>query len=206
MYDTRMRLGTERTRGVGWLGALSVFVGACLGDPAPGARTPRPATTVEEPPAVVDAGTTTAATHVVDAGAKVPDAGVHAWRNAASCAALQRSKALGCCNPSPELLLCIVYSSANHVMGPYPARVLLATATDTQRVVANLPIEVREHVSATSTDATVGVLGLSVQPWGFELSPQQGCRDAMSGGTKRMCNGAGKHLWDGYKLVHEAEK
>jgi hypothetical protein len=203
MYDGRMRLRTERTRGVGWLGALSVFVGACLGDPAPGARAPRPAATVDVPPPMADAGTASAAAHAVDAGAKVPDAGAHAWRNTASCAALQRSKALGCCNPSPEMLLCIVYSGANHVMGPYPARILLATATDTQRVVANIPIEVRDHASANATDATVGVLELSVQPWGFELAAQQGCGDDAKSGTKRMCGGLGKHVWDGSKLVHE---
>lgn len=198
-----MRLRTDKARGVWWLGPLAMFVGACLGEATPATRTAPPAATGESAVAVVDAGTQPAPSSTFDAGPKVADAGAHAWRNAASCAALQRSKALGCCNPSPELLLCIVYSGANHVMGPYPARVLLATATDTQRVVANIPIEVREHGSATATDPTVGVVGLSVQAWGFELSAQQGCGDTAIGGTKRMCGGLGKHVWDGYKLVHE---
>lgn len=199
MYHAVMRL---RTGSVWWLGALAMFVGACLGEAAPGTRTAPPPVATGEP-AVVDAAPSPATSSTVDAGPKVADAGARAWRNTASCAALQRSKALGCCNPSPELLLCIVYSGANHVMGPYPARVLLATATDTQRVVANIPIEVREHGSATATDPTVGVLGLSVQPWGFELSAQQGCGEPAIGGTKRMCGSLGKHVWDGYKLVHE---
>ncbi len=201
-----MRPRMDSSRGGPWLTALTALIGGCLGDPAPGMRTPRAPAPEVESPAPVEAGPRIAATGVVDAGAKVPDAGAHAWRNAASCAALQRSKAVGCCNPSPELLLCIVYNGANRVMGAYPARVLLATATDTQRVVANIPVEVRDHTSANAVDATVGVVGLSVQPWGFELSAQQGCGEGESAATKRMCANVGKHTWDGYKLAREVER
>lgn len=200
-----MRPRLDSSRGGPWLAALTALIGGCLGEATPGTRTPRRQEPVIEGPAPADAGPPMAATSVIDAGARVPDAGAHTWRNAASCAALQRSKALGCCNPSPELLLCIVYNGANRVMGAYPARVLLATATDTQRVVANIPIEVRDHTSANAVDTTVGVVGLSVQPWGFELSAQQGCDGGESGTTKRMCANVGKHTWDGNKLVHEAK-
>ncbi len=204
MYDAGMRLRTGMARSV-WFGALAMFVGACLGEAAPGARTAPPVATGESP-AVVDAGTQAVATSMVDAAVKVTDAGAHAWRNAASCAALQRSKALGCCNPSPEMLLCIVYNNANHVVGPYPARVLLVTATDTQRVVANVTLDLRNHGGPNVAEPTVGLLGLSVQPWGFELSALQGCGDAEVAATKRMCTRVGRHTWDGHKLVHEAAK
>jgi hypothetical protein len=156
-------------------------------DPVPmGFRDPREA--------LVDASTVDASAPT-DAAAEAEIAVTGPWSGAASCAKLERPRAFGCCNPSPDVSLCIVEHGANHVPGLYVARVLTVKDAPSQRVLASITVELRKHGSMKMPDGTVGSLELAVRPWGFELSSRYDCDPKTTPATKRMCEARGKHVW-----------
>ncbi|NOU26347.1 MAG: hypothetical protein HOO96_00450 [Polyangiaceae bacterium] len=153
----------------------------------------------------VDASTVDASAPA-DASAEAEGAVIGPWSASASCARLERSRAVGCCNPAPDVSLCIVERGANHVPGIYVARVLTVKEVASQRVHASLTVELRKHGSMALPDGTVGSLTLAVKAWGFELSSRYDCDPKTNPATKRMCEARGKHVWRvgvAPELVHE---
>lgn len=130
-----------------------------------------------------------------DASAEAEAAVTGPWSGAASCAKLERPRAFGCCKPAPDVSLCIVEQGANHVPRLYAARVLTVKDAPSQRVIASIVVELRQHGSMKMPDATVGSLELAVKPWGFELSSRYDCDPKTNPATKRMCEARGKHVW-----------
>jgi hypothetical protein len=125
------------------------------------------------------------------------------WVTASTCASLERGRAVGCCQPSPTVSLCIVEHSSNHVPGIYAARVVEVRDVASNHMVANFTIELLKHVTMEMPDASLALLHLSVQPWGFELSSPGRCGKYDAPEGARVCANLGKYVWQDGKLAHE---
>lgn len=171
----------------------------------------RPASPDASPDAAAPKSPGTSQDAVADAALPTADASPHSaataavgWSEAEACAfppvfASEGTTAKQCCEPGPDVRVCLetVSQVHHHEVGPHTVRTL--TVRRGSSLLHSFPLDRQNHVSMKFRDEIWARLAFRVTSTGLELRVVEGCTGGH--GRLRICESAGTYIWDGERLV-----